>query len=42
MSADNIYFFCKHLQDELYKSYHDNEWGKPIYDNNKTFEISSL
>ena len=26
----------------LYIEYHDNEWGKPIYDDNKLFEVLSL
>ena len=30
------------LGDELYVSYHDNEWGVPIYDDDKLFEFLIL
>lgn len=30
------------LGNELYISYHDNEWGKPIYDDQKLFEYLVL
>lgn len=30
------------LNDELYIKYHDEEWGKPIYDDNKIFEFLTL
>lgn len=28
--------------DELYQKYHDNEWGKPLHDDNKLFEMLIL
>ncbi|MBN1118323.1 MAG: DNA-3-methyladenine glycosylase I [Bacteroidales bacterium] len=28
--------------DPLYLEYHDNEWGKPVYDDNKLFEFLTL
>lgn len=28
--------------DELYKEYHDNEWGKPVYDDETLFEFLLL
>jgi DNA-3-methyladenine glycosylase I len=28
--------------DALYESYHDNEWGKPVYDDHKLFEFLLL
>lgn len=30
------------LTDETYVSYHDNEWGKPLFDETKLFELFSL
>ena len=27
---------------DLYKEYHDNEWGKPVHDENKLFEMLIL
>ncbi len=27
---------------EIYKDYHDNEWGKPLHDDNKLFEMLCL
>jgi len=30
------------LTNELYVDYHDNEWGKPLYDDNKLFELLLL
>ena len=30
------------LGDELYESYHDNEWGVPLYDEDKLFEFLIL
>tara|TARA_Y100000588_G_scaffold376580_1_gene454565 strand:- start:5 stop:598 length:594 start_codon:yes stop_codon:yes gene_type:complete len=29
-------------QDEIYINYHDNEWGRPIYDDHKLFEFLIL
>ena len=29
-------------KDDLYRDYHDNEWGKPVYDDNKLFEFLIL
>ena len=30
------------LKDDLYKSYHDNEWGTPLHDDQKLFELLCL
>jgi DNA-3-methyladenine glycosylase I len=30
------------LKDDLYKQYHDEEWGVPVYDDNKLFEMLCL
>ncbi len=30
------------LKDDLYKAYHDNEWGKPSYDDQHLFEMMIL
>jgi DNA-3-methyladenine glycosylase I len=30
------------LKDDLYKNYHDTEWGRPIYDDRKIFEFLIL
>jgi len=30
------------LNDELYVKYHDEEWGKPVYDDQKIFEFITL
>jgi DNA-3-methyladenine glycosylase I len=30
------------LSSDLYKNYHDTEWGKPIYEDNKLFEFLIL
>lgn len=30
------------LKDDLYKNYHDNEWGKALYDDQKLFELLCL
>ncbi len=30
------------MKDDLYKSYHDNEWGKPLHDDKKLFELLCL
>lgn len=29
-------------ESEIYKNYHDNDWGNPIFDDNKLFEYLSL
>ena len=29
-------------KDELYQKYHDEEWGKPVYDDDKIFEFLIL
>jgi DNA-3-methyladenine glycosylase I len=29
-------------KDDLYRDYHDNEWGYPVYDDNKLFEFLVL
>ncbi|WP_067726441.1 DNA-3-methyladenine glycosylase I [Oceanobacillus damuensis] len=34
---------CKWVtSDKVYINYHDNEWGRPIHDDNKLFEMLSL
>ena len=31
---------CKWLDgSQIYQDYHDNEWGKPVHNDNKLFEI---
>lgn len=30
------------LKDDLYKKYHDEEWGKPLHDDQKLFELLCL
>ena len=30
------------MKDDLYKSYHDNEWGIPLHDDQKLFELLCL
>ncbi len=30
------------LKDEIYMDYHDNVWGKPVYDDRKLFEYLNL
>ena len=30
------------LKDDLYKQYHDEEWGVPLHDDNKLFEMLCL
>ena len=30
------------LKDDLYKNYHDNEWGIPLHDDQKLFELLCL
>ncbi|MDO5615637.1 MAG: DNA-3-methyladenine glycosylase I, partial [Cruoricaptor ignavus] len=29
-------------KDDLYRNYHDEEWGKPVYDDDKIFEFLVL
>lgn len=29
-------------KDDLYRNYHDNEWGKPVYEDDKLFEFLIL
>mgnify|MGYP000158845347 FL=1 len=29
-------------KDDLYRNYHDNEWGKPVYDDETIFEFLVL
>ena len=29
-------------KDDLYRDYHDNEWGKPVYDDETIFEFLIL
>ena len=33
---------CWCEKDDLYRDYHDNEWGKPVYDDDKLFEFLIL
>lgn len=33
---------CSWATTDLYKEYHDNEWGKPVHDENKLFEMLIL
>lgn len=33
---------CSWATTELYKEYHDNEWGKPVHDDRKLFEMLIL
>lgn len=30
------------LKDDIYKAYHDNEWGAPLHDDTKLFEMLNL
>ncbi|KAA2241943.1 DNA-3-methyladenine glycosylase I [Chitinophaga agrisoli] len=30
------------LKDQLYKDYHDNEWGRPLHDDTRLFEMLNL
>jgi DNA-3-methyladenine glycosylase I len=30
------------MKDELYKKYHDEEWGVPVHDDVKLFEMLNL
>ena len=33
---------CSWATTDLYKEYHDNEWGRPVHDDNKLFEMLIL
>jgi DNA-3-methyladenine glycosylase I len=40
MTTKNRCAWCE--KDDLYRDYHDNEWGKPVYDDDKLFEFLIL
>lgn len=40
MENKNRCAWCE--KDDLYREYHDNEWGKPVYDDDKLFEFLIL
>ena len=40
MQVKNRCAWCE--KDDLYRNYHDNEWGKPIYDDQMLFEFLIL
>ncbi len=40
MKEKNRCFWC--LKDDLYKAYHDEEWGVPVHDDTKLFEMLNL
>jgi DNA-3-methyladenine glycosylase I len=40
MENKNRCAWCE--KDNLYRNYHDNEWGKPVYDDAKLFEFLIL
>ena len=40
MDARNRCAWCE--KDDLYRDYHDNEWGNPVYDDAKLFEFLVL
>lgn len=40
MTNKNRCAWCE--KDDLYRDYHDNEWGKPVYDDDKLFEFLIL
>lgn len=43
MVTNNIIKRCGWVgKDEIYKKYHDEEWGKPVYDDNILFEFLIL
>lgn len=42
MNQNNVKRCLWCLKDDLYMTYHDNEWGKPIYDDQKLFEFLIL
>ena len=37
METKNRCAWCE--KDDLYRNYHDQEWGKPIYDDETIFEF---
>ena len=40
MQTKNRCAWCE--KDDLYRNYHDNEWGKPVYDDQTLFEFLIL
>lgn len=40
MENKNRCSWCE--KDELYRNYHDLEWGKPVYEDEKLFEFLIL
>ena len=40
MENKNRCIWCE--KDDLYRNYHDNEWGKPVYEDNQLFEFLIL
>ena len=40
MQAKIRCYWCE--KDDLYRDYHDNEWGNPVYDDDKLFEFLVL
>ena len=40
MENKNRCAWCE--KDDLYRNYHDNEWGKPVYDDETIFEFLIL
>lgn len=40
MESKNRCTWCE--KDDLYRNYHDNEWGKPVYDDETIFEFLIL
>ena len=40
METKNRCAWCE--KDDLYREYHDSEWGKPVYDDDKLFEFLIL
>jgi DNA-3-methyladenine glycosylase I len=40
MENKNRCAWCE--KDDLYRDYHDNEWGKPVYEDDKLFEFLIL
>ena len=40
MKQKNRCLWCE--KDDLYRDYHDNEWGKPVFDDDKLFEFLIL
>lgn len=33
---------CSWATTELYKEYHDREWGEPVHDDRKLFEMGEM